>query len=291
MNMLTSQCRPFRTRASLPLAPIIAIAAACALCQPGQSVAQSAEKAPFDPAKAEEGGLGMPSPYDKFLGLAQLSEGSEIDWKSTFNAVAADVDPDRLEDAAVSIPLVLGLRIADGVMAIQARDAEFLGQCASDIEKLAPKVGVGDAELERARRIRTLANEGDWLKVFMELGFLQQDILQTLEGDEQNRGDLVIASGWMQGARYTSMVVLDNYSDSSSNILREPMLVQAMIDKLDGQPDEVKQNPSVAAMLEALPEIHQIVDVEVDAPIAEDSVRRLQELADGYAAGVLESAY
>lgn len=267
----------------------MALALAAALAA-GTLRAQDAEKAPFDPSQAEQAGLGMPSPYDKFLGLALLAEGGEIDWKGTFNAVSADIDPDAWSDEDVAIPLVLGLRIADGIMAIQARDAEFLGQCASDIEKLAPKLGVGDAELERARRVRTHANEGDWLKVFMELGFLQQDILQTLAGDERNRGDLVIASGWMQGARYTTLIISDNYSDEASNILREPMLVQAMITKLESQPEAVKDNPAVASLLAALPPIQRIVDVELDAPIPPDDIAEVRELADGYAIEVLELA-
>ncbi len=249
--------------------------------------AQDPEKAPFDPKNAVDGGLGMPSPYDKFLGLAQLAEGADIDWRATFNAVAADIDPDEWQDASVAVPLVLGLRIADGIMAIQARDAEFLGQCASDIEKLAPKVGVGDAELERARKVRTLANEGDWLKVFMELGFLQQDILKTLARDESNRGDLVVASGWMQGARYSTSVVLDNYSDAASNILREPKLVKAIADKLATQPDSVKEHPSVAKMLAAIPQIEKIVDVAIDALIAKEDVQKINALASDYAASVL----
>ncbi len=248
------------------------------------------EKAPFDPSKAEQSGLGMPSPYDKFLGLALLSEGTEIDWKSMYNAVSTDLDPDQWQDAEVDVPLALGMRIADGIMAIQARDAEFLGECATDIEKLAPLVGVSDADLQRARRVREHANAGEWLKVFMELGFLQQDILQTMQKDEKNRGDLVIASGWMQGARYTTRVILDNYSDESSNIVREPMLVAAILEKLSTQPPAVKEHPAVALINQNLPKVKELIDVAIDEPIAKRDIEQIQEMADAYATQVLQAA-
>lgn len=267
---------------------LLAVATLCLGLFVSEAQAQDPEKAPFDPEIAVDGGLGMPSPFDKFLGLAQLNDSTNINWLATFNAVSADIDPDEWQDAAVAVPLVLGLRIADGIMAIQARDAEYLGQCASDIEKLAPKVGVGDAELERARKIRSLANEGDWLKVYMELGFLQQDILKTLARDEKNRGDLVVASGWMQGARYSTIIILDNYSDEASNILREPKLAKAIAKKLATQPDSVKTHASVAKLLDAIPQIETIIDVPIDAPIAKDDVQAINELASEYVASLLD---
>ena len=96
---------------------------------------------------------------------------------------------------------MLGLRIADGIMAVQAKDAELFGKAASDIEKLALKLKVSDNDLSRARRVRSLANEGKWLDVYRELGFLQQDIMQKLEENPNDqRSSLLMISGWIRAA-------------------------------------------------------------------------------------------
>jgi hypothetical protein len=245
-----------------------------------QGLAQEAKNPPIDLSKAQDLGVAMPTPIDKFIALTLLVKTKKIDWNGVFNAVAVDINPDNYTDTEVLIPQVLGLRIADGIMAVQAKDAELLGKAASDIEKLAKKLEVSDGDLARARRVRSLANEGKWLDVYRELAFLQQDIMQKLEANpKDHRSTLLIISGWLQGGRYSSRLILANYSDASSNILREPMLVAALIKKSDALPATIKQLPSVAIVSKTLPELKKIVNVGIDAPIPKDQVESLDRLA------------
>ena len=238
------------------------------------------EKAPFDPKKAEDAGVGMPTPYDKFLALDQALTDSKVNWGQVFRKVAVDIDPDAFTDKEVVIPMVLGIRIADGVMAIKALDAEMLNKCAADIEKLAKKLNVADSELGRARAVRAAANKGEWLKVFMELGFFQQDIMKKIEGKEHsNRGTLLIVSGWMQGARYTTTVVGENYSPAISNILREPLLARALKEKVEGLSGSIKDVPSVARLRQVLPKVETILTIPLDGTISKENVAEINRLA------------
>lgn len=244
------------------------------------SAAIAQDKAPFDPKKASEAGLGMPTPYDKFLALDEVLTKKKVDWAAAFRKVAVDVDPDEFTDKDVVIPMVLGIRIADGVMAIKARDAEFLNQAAADIEKLAQKLGIADAELSRARAVRAAANKNEWLKVFMELGFLQQDIMKKIETKENtSKGTLLIVAGWLQGARYTATVVEENYAPEVSNFLREPLLVRALKDKVATLPAPAKDSPLVGQLREALPKLEKILDVPLDGAITKENVVELKKSA------------
>src|SRR5205814_166210 len=94
------------------------IFAAVSLCLvTGPAIAaESDEKAPYDPTKAKDAGVGMPTPYDKFLALDQVLTKTKIKWDDTFRKVAVDVDPDSFTDKDVAVPMILGVRIADGVM-------------------------------------------------------------------------------------------------------------------------------------------------------------------------------
>lgn len=242
----------------------------------------------IDPTKATDKGLAMPTPLDKFIALTLLVNVKEIDWVGTFNKIAVDIDPDQYTDTQVQIPQVLGIRIADGVMAVQAKDAEMLGKAAVDIEKLAAKLKVPEGDLARARRARTMANEGKWLDVFRELGFLQQDIMQKLEQNPKDPGSsLLMVAGWLQGSRYTSRLILDHYSAASSNILREPLLVDALIKKTDLLPAEIKKAPSVVKIAAELPKMKKIVDVKIDAPIKKESVEEVEKLASACVKSIL----
>jgi hypothetical protein len=242
--------------------------------------AEKDEKAPFDPKKAEDAGVGMPTPYDKFLALDQALTNSKVNWGQVFRKVAVDIDPDAFTDKEVVIPMVLGIRIADGVMAIKALDAEMLNKCAADIEKLAKKLNIADSELGRARAVRAAANKGEWLKVFMELGFFQQDIMKKIEDKEHtNRGTLLIVCGWMQGARYTTTVIGENYSPAVSNILREPLLARALKEKVEHLSGDIKDAPSVAKVREVLPKVESILNIPLDGTISKENVAEINRLA------------
>jgi len=238
------------------------------------------EKAPFDPKKAEDAGVGMPTPYDKFLALDQALTNSKVNWGQVFRKVAVDIDPDSFTDKEVVIPMVLGIRIADGVMAIKALDAEMLNKCAADIEKLAKKLNIADSELGRARAVRAAANKGEWLKVFMELGFFQQDIMKKIEDKEHsNRGTLLIVCGWMQGARYTTTVIGENYTPALSNILREPLLARALKEKVEKLAGPAKDAPTVAKLREVLPKVESMLTIPLEGTISKENVAEINRLA------------
>lgn len=247
--------------------------------EPVKSGAPSKEAPPFDLSKATDGGLGMPTPYDKFLALDLVVKG-KVNWKSYFSKNAVDVPVDDISDLKVRLPLLLGVRISDGVMAIKARDAELLNKCASEIEAAAKKLGTPESDLKRAKSVRSAANAGEWLKVFMDLGFLQQDILKTLDKPEnKSQGALVTVGGWLQGARYVTAVINDNYSPTISNYLREPLLVKALIAKLDDLPEPEKSSPTVSKTKATLMEIGQIVNIKLDGSLTKEQVERIQTLS------------
>jgi hypothetical protein len=260
-------------------------------CGLASQIASAQPKNPaIDTSQAIDMGVAMPTPLDKFLALTLLVTIKKIDWNGVFNACAADINPDNYTDTEVLIPQVLGLRIADGVMAVQAKDAELLGKAASDIEKLAKKLDVSDGDLARARRVRSLANEGKWLDVYRELAFLQQDIMQKLEANPKDqRSSLLMISGWIQGSRYTSRLILAHYSDASSNILREPLLVDALIKKSDLLPAKTKVMPSVATISKALPTLRKIINVGIDAPIPKAQIESLDALATACVKEILKA--
>jgi hypothetical protein len=241
---------------------------------------ENGEKAPYDPSKAKDAGVGMPTPYDKFIALDQVLTKTKVNWPQTFRKVAVDIDPDAFTDKDVAVPMILGVRIADGVMAIKAKDAELLNKCATDIEKLAKKMGVSDADLGRARAVRAAANKGEWLKVFMELGFFQQDIMKKIDEPEHaTHGTLLIVTGWMQGARYTTTVIGENYSPETSNLLREPLLARALNEKIGSLPANLQASPLVAKLRDVLPQIEKILNVPRDGAISKEDVEQLNKLA------------
>lgn len=259
-----------------PSTLIAVLALTCAL------YAQQAEepKPEFDKSKAEKAALPMPNPYDKLLAIEEAVGKDKIDWGALADGVAIDVDVNEVEgkpDAAMA----LGVKIADGIVAIKAQNAEKLNRSADQLEALGKKLGATDDDLKRARQVRDLANRGEWLSVFLELGFLQADIMQKLASPE-NKDDrtLVIASGWLQGARYASALIEQNYTPELSNILREPMLAGELNKQVAALGGESGGSPKVQAIGKAMAEAYPIVNVPLNASIPKEDVAKLKSISD-----------
>jgi hypothetical protein len=254
------------------------------LCTPlaqAQVKPQAQNNPPIDPTKAVDKGIAMPTPLDKFLALTLLVQTKEIDWKGMFKAIEVNVDIDNLSDTKVQIPMLLGARMADGVMAVQAKDAPQLKKVASDIEDLALKIDLPKEDLARSKKITELAEQSKWLQVFAELGFLQQDIMKKLEERADDpRSSLVILSGWLQGTRYTSTLILAHYTNETSNILREPLLIKALEEKATALPVDVKSHAMVEGVVKNLPVLHGHVNVGLNKPISKQHVEEIKAMSD-----------
>lgn len=240
----------------------------------------SAEKPVFDRSKAKIAQLPLPSPYDKMLAIEMAVGDEKVDWSKVYDAVAVDVDANAMPDKTAAA-LALGVKIADGLVAVKSQDVEKLNACATQIESLAKKLGAGDDDLRRARLVRENANKGKWLDVFLELGFLQADIMKILlQPENANMRRLIIATGWMQGARHVTYYLSENYNPEVSNVLREPMLVAALNDDVQSLPEEIRSNPRAAGLAQATSAALPIVTIELDQPVSQENVAKLKALAD-----------
>jgi hypothetical protein len=237
----------------------------------------------FGDAKTVDGGENMirPNPYDKFIALDSALGAGAVKWKEVMNRTEVNIDPDTITDTKVAIPALLGFRICDGIMAIKARDAEKLNSCANHIEKMGKKLGVTDNDLRRAKMVRSFANRGEWGRVFLELGYLQQDIERVLQRESGQGGKasvrkILYAAGWLQGARYTSNLVKDNYNVKTAGILREPLLVKELKKDLDSV--DLPKEGILKMISESMAELQKLVDVELRQPLPQDNVEKMAEL-------------
>lgn len=243
------------------------------------SLSAQEQKAAFDMSKAKNSELGLPSPMDKLMGLDAALSGKAVTWGDVYKDIARNSELNSLK-TDISLCLALGVRIADGIMAVKAQDANALNECATDIENLAKKLKVSDNELSRAKKTRALANKGQWTMVFWEMGCLQVDIMHSLnqKGNERRR-TLIIASGWLQGVHYAAHVIDARYTPALSNFLREPMLVKAMIAEMETLPAETKADARVTKLSNALNELYEIINIPLDGTIPAEKVKRVNDLA------------
>jgi len=222
----------------------------------------------------------MPNPSDKLIAIEEAVGAGKIDWSALADGIAVDVDANDFPEQS-DAALALGVKIADGIVAIKAQDVEKLNRSADQLEALGKNLGATDEDMKRARQVRDFANRGEWLMVYLELGFLQADIMKKLNTPEnQNDRTLVIASGWLQGARYATSLILANYSPDLSNILREPVLAAELDKQLAALPAALQESEKVRQIRQAVSQAAQIVDVPLTAPVEQAKVEQLKSVSD-----------
>jgi hypothetical protein len=234
------------------------------------------DKAAFDPKGARQGGLAPPTPIDKMIALDAMLGKNKVNWSSVWTKYQLDVNPNNIQDTDVSIPILLGMRMSDGVLAIKAHDAEKLNAVASDIEKLAKKLNVSDSELKRAKTVQMYAGRNEWPRVFLELGYLQNDVLRTLKKDSNNdRRALLIAAGWLHGLNAISNVINDQKNQKASAILREPLLIEALLADLEKLKPEKKKSKQAQLLITELKKIKVLVSVPMRAEVPQKDVESI----------------
>lgn len=190
------------------------------------------------------------------------------------------------------VALALGVKASDAVMALKARDLEALNNCAEQIDLLARNMGATDGELGMAGTVRHYANKKQWFSAFLALGRMQRDVTNYLESStEKKKRDLAILVGvgaWLQGGRVVTHVIDANYTDWSSNVLREPRLVALIQENLASIDPGYLNDELVSKIMKALPDIHRLVDVGLSDPVKRADVKELHVTFTSFVEAVME---
>lgn len=217
--------------------------------------------------------VALPSPAEMFLAIDRLGE---TDW----NAAAVFNERYDYQDNYMRA-LNLGVRSADGLVSILAEDKTKLGRVIVIVITLAEELQVQETILDRSKAFEDLANEGRWNELRDELDALRYLIEMEMDqlGD-QDVATLVRVGGWLEGLRVTSQLLAAGvYPAHSSSILYQPNLADYFEGQINGMEPEAKQIPAVQAILKALPELRQLVNVGYRKPVPAENIKRLNQIS------------
>jgi hypothetical protein len=168
--------------------------------------------------------------------------------------------------------------IADGFIAVEARDSQQVKNIGSDIVKLAKALGVSENLLRRSNSINEFAENDEWDTLQEELEATQNEVKSSMKSHaDQDLVILVSLGGWIRGTQVVSGAIMQNYDERSAKVLRQPALVRFMQSKINEISPELQAEPLVKDVSEQLTEIEKLVSFPVGkAPSVED-VRKVNE--------------
>ena len=219
---------------------------------------------------AKTDSITVPTPGELF---AALGKSGKINWPAQYRGPIPTTFRDRAQ-----IALNLGGLIADGFIAVEAKDSQQVKNIGSDIMKLGKALGVSEQLLSRGNSINEFAENNEWDTLQEELEATQNEVKSSMQSHaDQDLVILVTLGGWIRGTQVVTGAIVKNYNESAAKVLRQPALVHFMQSKVNEISPELRQEPLVKDVSEQLSAIEKLVSFPEGKAPSRDEVRKVND--------------
>jgi hypothetical protein len=225
--------------------------------------------------------ISIPTPGELF---AALEKPGKTNWSGQYRPPIPVTYRNRAQ-----IALNLGGLIADGFIAVQAKDGQQVKNIGSDIIKLAKALGVSEKLLSRGNSINEFAENNEWDTLQEELEATQNEVKSSMQSHaDQDLVILVTLGGWIRGTQVVTSAIMQNYDEHSAKVLRQPALVHFMQSKVNEISPELRNEPLVKDVSNELGKIEKLVSFPPGKAPDVEEVRKVNE-AVGKVMGEIEN--
>ena len=225
--------------------------------------------------------ISIPTPGELF---AALEKSGKINWADQYRGPIPMTFRNRAQ-----IALNLGGLIADGFIAVEAKDGQQVKNIGSDIIKLAKALGVSDKLLSRGNSINEFAENNEWDTLQEELEATQNEVKASMQShSDQDLVILVTLGGWIRGTQVVTSTIVQSYDERSAKVLRQPALVHFMQSKVNEISPELRNEPLVKDVSGELSKIEKLVSFPPGKTPDIEEVRKINE-AVGKMMGEIEN--
>ena len=255
--------------AMIRLVGLVTLALFVAVSAPAEEKAQSLSSDQMAKAVKTDS-ITVPTPGELF---AALGKSGKINWSAQYRGPIPMTYSDRAQ-----IALNLGGLIADGFIAVEAKDGQQVKNIGSDILKLGKALGVSEQLLGRGNSINEFAEHGDWDTLQEELEATQNEVKSSMQShSDQDLVILVTLGGWIRGTQVVTGVIMKNYSESAASVLRQPALVRFIQSKVNEISPELRQQSLVKDVSEQLTGIEKLVSFPRDKVPTQEEVKKVND--------------
>jgi len=239
------------------------------LAMPALAQTPSEQNSPLPSQAKQVHGLAVPVPKEIFRSLDQFRDAN---WPAVKRPEVARW---KSHGDQAQIATLLGVVIAEGFIAMEAKDSAEVKNIGNNVLSLAGGLGIRERALRRSRSIMELADKNEWPEARKEW----DGVLLDLEGGmielkSADLSQLVSLGGWLRGTEALSALVLQNYSPERSNLIRQPALIDHLEKQLRAISSDIRARPIVVKLLDGIHTIHSLVETE-NGPLSEETVRKV----------------
>ena len=239
------------------------------LAMPALAQTPSEQNSPLPSQAKQLHGLAVPVPKEIFRTLDQFRNAN---WRAVRRPEVARW---KSHGDQAQIATLLGVVIAEGFIAREAKDSTGVKNIGNSVLKQARGLGVEKSALRRSRSIIEYADKEEWVEARKEWDSVFSDLQSgMIEIKSKELAQLVTFGGWLRGTEALSALVLQNYSPERSNLIRQPALIDYLEEQLHAMSSDIRARPIVVKLLDGIQTIRSLVESE-NGPLSEETVRKV----------------
>lgn len=229
----------------------------------------SEQRSPLPSQAKEVHGVVVPVPKEVFGSLDQFRDAN---WSAVKRPEIARW---KSHGDQAQIATLLGVVIAEGFIAMEAKDSLEVKNLGNSVLSLAGGLGVRERALRRSRSIMELAEKDEWPEARKEWDGVLSDLESgMIELKSAHLAQLVSLGGWLRGSEALSALLLQNYSPERSILIRQPELMDHLEKQLRSMSSDIQGRPIVAKLLDGMHAARALVGVE-NGPPSKETVQKL----------------
>ncbi|MEO5718258.1 MAG: hypothetical protein ABIR29_06760 [Chthoniobacterales bacterium] len=238
---------------------------------PGTVLPNDARALP--PQAAIVRGVLVPVPREIFLTLDRFAHSN---WLAVQRPELADWRPPGTQ---AQNALLLGALIAEGFIAVEARDTAETKNIGRALRALARGLGIERAMLRRSRSIIDHAESGDWPAVRSEWDEVLPDVQDGMNRIRSAQlAHLVSLGGWLRGTEALTALLGQAYSEENAALLRQPVFLDYFERQLGNMSGGLGNDPVVLKMKAALPQVRAALP-SAENKVSRREVRKISRIA------------
>jgi hypothetical protein len=215
----------------------------------------------------------VPVPSEIFNALNKL--GGNLNWAAEVRKNSAARAKERPQ-----IALMLGTVIANGFIAVQARDGQKVKDVGRRVLELSQALSVRDAVLSHCQSIIDAADKENWTAVRAELDKAQGSVRTAMDRlKDKDVSELISIGGWLRGTESLTSLVKQNYTAERAELLHQPDLLDTFDRQLNAMNPKVRANPLVNSLQKGLAEMRPLITVGGDEQISQKSVETINGIS------------
>ncbi len=156
---------------------------------------------------------------------------------------------------------MLGVAVAEGFIAMEAKDSTEVHDLGNLVRKLARGLGVEEGALRRSRSIMDYADRQQWGPARREWDAVLSDLEKGMVAlKSEPLSQLVSLAGWLRGTEALCDLVLQDYSPARAELIRQPALLDYLEKQLVDMKGDRARRHVIARMLKGIRQIRALME-------------------------------